>query len=601
MDSTLLQVQNSNLDLIVVENNYAICRGDEATFQVEARNGIPTYSYTWNGDSSLSNSFFGTTMAGLVSVSVTDYAGCVETIEFNAISSNVSFIVDSIIPISNVNLTADIYVNGVAGIAPYFYNWQDAQETNGNIGSYNSEGMKSLHIIDSIGCLYEAQVFVGQYEDSDLGLSAAIYSSFRTDNSSVTTICGQKADVFMHGAEFNGSARPFYIELTFATIDTIFSNPAPDYSEQLSNDKIRYYYIDNFSSLTLFNHGYLGNKYSLILCTNATCGAIFSMHVEFLEPDENIANDEYEVNFRYVCSVDPNDKVVSPEGICDSHYVEIDDLSLEYTIRFQNIGDIEANNVAIFDTLDATLDPATFEIISSSHSFTCVYLLESRILWIQYDNIQLPDSTSDEPGSHGYFSFKIKPFENINSGTSIENNAAIYFDTNLPIITNSVYNTLVDSLPNLNSSIIQIENMLETAQIGTSYFWYNCLNDTLVANTTTPQYEPTESGEYYVQITTGDCIYKSDCIQFVINNIPIIDNMNAIIYPNPANYKLQIKSEQEIFSITIADQLGKQVSESLINSKNGLLDISNLFNGIYTCSILLNNNKYIIRKFAVIK
>ncbi len=53
----------------------------------------------------------------------------------------------------------------------------------------------------------------------------------------------------------------------------------------------------------------------------------------------------------FLCSIDPNDKIARPSGVCDAHFVELNELSLEYTIRFQNVGEIYATNVALFDTL----------------------------------------------------------------------------------------------------------------------------------------------------------------------------------------------------------------------------------------------------------
>jgi hypothetical protein len=45
-------------------------------------------------------------------------------------------------------------------------------------------------------------------------------------------------------------------------------------------------------------------------------------------------------------------------------------------------------------------------------------------------NIQLPYKTTNEPASHGYVSFKIKPRPRVVIGDSLNNKAAIYFDFN---------------------------------------------------------------------------------------------------------------------------------------------------------------------------
>ncbi|MEO0405496.1 MAG: hypothetical protein AAF193_11550, partial [Bacteroidota bacterium] len=57
-------------------------------------------------------------------------------------------------------------------------------------------------------------------------------------------------------------------------------------------------------------------------------------------------------------------------------------------------------------------------------------------------DIQLPDSTNNEPESHGLVSFKITPLPDLPVGTVLENTAYIYFDNNEPIITNTTWTTI---------------------------------------------------------------------------------------------------------------------------------------------------------------
>jgi hypothetical protein len=58
----------------------------------------------------------------------------------------------------------------------------------------------------------------------------------------------------------------------------------------------------------------------------------------------------------------------------------------------------------------------------------------------KFDNILLPDSNINEPMSHGYISYRIKPKSTLITGDTIRNSASIYFDFNPPIITNT-FNT----------------------------------------------------------------------------------------------------------------------------------------------------------------
>ena len=59
----------------------------------------------------------------------------------------------------------------------------------------------------------------------------------------------------------------------------------------------------------------------------------------------------------------------------------------------------------------------------------------------------MADSFINEPASHGFVKYRIKPFSNSTVGTTVENEAGIYFDLNQPVITNTTVNTLTDQLP----------------------------------------------------------------------------------------------------------------------------------------------------------
>ena len=57
------------------------------------------------------------------------------------------------------------------------------------------------------------------------------------------------------------------------------------------------------------------------------------------------------------------------------------------------------------------------------------------MLRFTFEPIYLPDSTNDEPGSHGFVTFSMKPDVTTGLGP-IGNVANIYFDYNAPVITN---------------------------------------------------------------------------------------------------------------------------------------------------------------------
>ncbi len=132
-------------------------------------------------------------------------------------------------------------------------------------------------------------------------------------------------------------------------------------------------------------------------------------------------------------SYDPNDITVIPT------WIDIDELQdqwLDYTIRFQNTGTDTAFTVAIEHIIPMEVDLLSFDLLSASHTMEVMYLDFAQKLRFQFNNIQLPDSTTDEMMSHGSVRFRIRPQNSLTIGDVIEAQASIFFDFNAPVITN---------------------------------------------------------------------------------------------------------------------------------------------------------------------
>lgn len=145
----------------------------------------------------------------------------------------------------------------------------------------------------------------------------------------------------------------------------------------------------------------------------------------------------------YFCSYDPNDKQVYPRSEDGTNKVALDQDQFTYTIRFQNTGNYRAQNLMIADTLSEFLDPSTFSFLGSSHKVTNIEIDKSNLSF-EFNNIFLPDSTSNLEDSQGYVTFSIAPYPNMEDGTQIKNTANIYFDSNPVVVTNTVVNTFED-------------------------------------------------------------------------------------------------------------------------------------------------------------
>ncbi|WP_309641921.1 T9SS-dependent choice-of-anchor J family protein [Flavobacterium sp.] len=150
------------------------------------------------------------------------------------------------------------------------------------------------------------------------------------------------------------------------------------------------------------------------------------------QTDETPSDNTSSLSQIVVVSLDPNDKIVTEGSVIDISKVGE---FLHYMIRFQNIGTADATNVVVRDILTDNLDASTFEMIATSHP--CSTLKRGNQLEFAFDNIHLPSSTIDEPASHGFVAFKIKPAATVGVGSIIQNTASIYFDFNFPIVTNT--------------------------------------------------------------------------------------------------------------------------------------------------------------------
>ncbi|MEN9638422.1 MAG: hypothetical protein RLZZ262_290 [Bacteroidota bacterium] len=144
-----------------------------------------------------------------------------------------------------------------------------------------------------------------------------------------------------------------------------------------------------------------------------------------------------------ICAYDPNIKTAMPEGYQEQHFI-LAGQTMEYEIQFQNTGNYPAEDVEILDQIDTlNLDLSTLEIITYSHAMITQIESDGLVHFV-FNNIYLPDSTSNEPASHGFVRFRIDVRDGVQPGTDIFNTGEIYFDENPAIITNTTQHRIFD-------------------------------------------------------------------------------------------------------------------------------------------------------------
>jgi len=166
------------------------------------------------------------------------------------------------------------------------------------------------------------------------------------------------------------------------------------------------------------------------------------VRIEPLAGDANtICNSSYWEIFT-TGSVDPNDILVDEDTLFTNQFPNPP--LLEYIIRFQNTGNDTAFTVKVLNPIDTfNLQLNTFEFVASSHPVNINWIPWERNLEFKFENILLPDSTINEPASHGFIRYRISPKSTLVAGDSITNNAAIYFDFNQPVLTNTALTEVV--------------------------------------------------------------------------------------------------------------------------------------------------------------
>lgn len=232
-------------------------------------------------------------------------------------------------------------------------------------------------------------------------------------------------------------------------------------------------------------------------------------------------------------SFDPNDKQVLPVGITEDQLISAGQ-KLQYTIRFQNTGSDLAYDIRVIDTLDTDLDITTFTQGSSSHNYSMeISGRDTAIVTYYFKNINLPDKTSNEPGSHGFVSFYINTKDDLVDGAEIKNDAGIYFDYNSPIITN----TVIQAIGTYDVSDLSKGNAVQLGRV-------------------------------------------------VLSNTASLESKGVKLYPNPATGMVHFDlGDLNSAEIIFFDLSGQERLQSTVMGKYTELSIGSLSTGMYTYKI----------------
>lgn len=343
--------------------------------------------------------------------------------------------------------------------------------------------------------------------------------------------------------------------------------------------------------------------------------------------DETPSNDTAILKQRVVGSFDPNDKTENNSGVISSSFITNGDY-LQYTVRFQNTGTADAINVIVRDTLGNRVDLSTLEVVAASHPYSLSIENGNQLVW-KFNNIMLSPSSVDEPGSHGYIVYRIRPKSDVVIGETIHNTASIYFDYNLPVLTNDAATLVQD-----NFSTLPIQLLSFTGQLTNNLVQLNWQTST-ASNFERFEVERSADGKNYNRIATvpfsnaiskyiaKDNISLQRAIHFFYR-LKLIDadgkysysrilvfKLNSaqntfMIYPNPAKAEVFVSlaaADNGKAQIKIIDASGKLVSvqQKEIQKGNNVFPVttSKLKAGSYILE-LMNGVEVRTSKFTVV-
>jgi len=132
---------------------------------------------------------------------------------------------------------------------------------------------------------------------------------------------------------------------------------------------------------------------------------------------------------------------------------------------------------------------------------------------------------------------------------------------------------------------ITVDSLTLTSSLANSYQWFK--NEQIIINATTQTYTVSETGDYKVRIRdTTDCEAFSDVVNIQVTGLS--SNANSIIqvYPNPVKDVLMVSGIGNMVSgigYRVSGEIYNYLGEVVlvVNTNNGLIDVSLLPNGIY--------------------
>ncbi len=318
-------------------------------------------------------------------------------------------------------------------------------------------------------------------------------------------------------------------------------------------------------------------------------------------------------------SYDPNDKDATPllttTEVAQGKYIN-------YIVRFENTGTDTAFKIIVTDELSTLLDLNSLQIVNLSSG--CSIQVDDRLLKFTFNDVNLPYTSIDKIRSHGFIVFRVKPLATVTNGTDIPNKASIYFDYNLPIITNTaitkIRNPVVTPLKITHYELkiadkTEINNIWTTSnEINVSFFNiqrsfngkdFETIGVTDAKNKSVNNYEFSDKKlpvlnkfqvlYYRIMAIDNDGKINYSKVKSVILNPLSSKAIN--VYPNPTSTEISISRTTEKDEwVNIVDIYGKVLKSVLLQSTQQKISVTDLPKGVYMLSFKNNETIKFIKE-----
>ncbi|TNF50411.1 MAG: T9SS type A sorting domain-containing protein [Bacteroidetes bacterium] len=450
-DNVTLFVTPNPTATTVVDSAYC----DNGTIQLYASGGTPPYVYTWSNGATTPDIW--QLLGGDYICTITDINGCSSSVTATVPTSVIPGICASISGTVMIDYDQSCSISGVDNPLQYRMiralpgnqftltdadgnytlnllpgNYDIEQVDNSTIYSPTCQTLINVDLPDATSAVTGINFFDTISGTSDLQISFTT-SPIRP---------GFYSNVYLNVCDMSGNAlgsQDIWFTIPDGITLTQFSFP---YTQ--SNDTV--YATVTFGSSCISLWGTIFGQSVLINDV-----LVFNAGVDQAAGEVNLINNETVYTTIVVASYDPNDKTMFLNGMQSDSTILLTDQVLEYVVRFQNTGTASAIDIYVLDSISETLDLGSFEFIASSHP--CSVSIEDRTLKFDFPGINLPDSTSNEPESHGFFRYRIRQAQTNQVGTVINNTAYIYFDLNEAVITNTTYDEIVEPSSGINEIV----------------------------------------------------------------------------------------------------------------------------------------------------